>query len=131
MATETSENNDKVALLLGKPKNTDTFKLYSGQGDDATEIELKLEALSSKDYDKLISKYPPNEADAAKGMTYDLDKFAPALISACLIDPELSLMQAKQLWSGDNWSRGDVEGLYNRVLRLNHRDSTVPFTGRG
>lgn len=131
MVTEVSENNDKVALLLGKPKNRDTFKVYVGSGDSAQEIEMTAEALSMKDYDKLVAKYPPTAEEEAKGLTYELEKFAPALIAASLVDPEMSLAQAKQLWGSENWSRGDVEGIFTRVLRVNHRDSTVPFTGRG
>lgn len=125
-----SENNDKVALLLGKPKSRATFTLYLGEGDDATEIEVTAEALSMKDYDKLLAKFPPSEEDKRKGMTYELDKFAPALISACLSEPEMSLAQAKQLWNSDNWSRGDIEGLFSKVLQINHQESTVPFSAR-
>jgi hypothetical protein len=131
MVSATSENNDKVAQLLGKPKTRDTFKLYVGSGDDKVEVEVTVEALSMKDYDKLLSKYPPTDDEAARGLTYELDKFAPALISACLVDPEMTLTQTKQLWASENWSRGDVEGLFGKVLQVNHRESTVPFNARG
>jgi hypothetical protein len=131
MPTEVSENNDKVALLLGKPKSRLTFKLYLGDGDDKFEMEMTVEALSMKDYDKLIAKYPPTDEERARGMTYELDKFAPALIAACLVEPDMTLTQAKQLWTSENWSRGDVEGIFTKVLEINHRESTVPFTNRG
>lgn len=131
MPSEVSENNDKVALLLNKPKTREVFSLYLGSGEEKFEIEMTAEALSMKDYDKLIAKYPPTEAEKAQGLTYELDKFAPALMAACLVDPDLNLNQAKSLWSGENWSRGDVEGLFSKVLRVNHRESTVPFSARG
>ena len=126
-----SANNDKVALLLGKPKTRDTFTLYLGNGEDAFEVEMTVEALSMKDYDKLLAKYPPTEEEQRKGLTYELEKFAPAVISACMIDPDLSLAEAKKIWTSENWSRGDVEGIFSKVLRVNHRESTVPFNGRG
>jgi hypothetical protein len=131
MPSATSENNDKVALLLGKPKTRDTFTLYVGSGEERQEIEMTVEALSMKDYDKLLSKFPPSEEEKARGLTYELEKFAPALIAACLVDPELTPAQARQLWSSENWSRGDVEGLFSKVLTVNHRESTVPFNARG
>lgn len=126
-----SENNEKVALLLGKPKTRETFKIYIGSGDDKSEIELTVEALSMKDYDKLIAKYPPTDEEKLKGLTYELETFAPALISASLTDPDMSLAQAKKLWNSENWSRGDVEGIFTKVLQVNHRESTVPFNKRG
>lgn len=131
MATEVSVNNDKVAQLLGKPKTTSTFTLYLGHRDNPLEIEVTVEALSMKDYDKLLSKYPPTEEEQAKGLTYELEKFAPALIAACLVDPAMTLKQTQQLWSSDNWSRGDVESLFGKVLQVNHRDSSIPFSARG
>lgn len=131
MVTDVSENNDKLARLLGKPKASVTFTLYLGAGDDAFEVEMSVEALSMKDYDKLLAKYPPTPEEQAKGLTYELEKFAPALIAACVTDPEMSLTDAKKLWSSDNWSRGDVEAIFSKVLQVNHRDTTVPFNGRG
>lgn len=131
MATDVSENNDKVALLLGKPKTRETFTVYVGEGDDASEIELTIEALSMKEYDKLLAKYPPTDEEARKGLTYELDKFAPALIAASLIDPAMTLAQAKSLWTAENWSRGDIEGIFTKVLQVNHRENTVPFNRRG
>lgn len=131
MVTEVSENNDKLALLLNKPKNRETFTLHYGSGDEKGEIEMTAEALSMKDYDKLLTKYPPTDEEATKGLNYELEKFAPALIAACMVDPEMSLADAKKLWNGENWSRGDVEAIFTRMMRLNHRDSTIPFTGRG
>lgn len=131
MVSATSENNDKLALLLDKPKSTITFKIYIGAGDTAQEIEMTAEALSMKDYDKLLAKYPPSDEDARKGATYELDKFAPALISACLTDPVMDLTAAKKLWGSENWSRGDIEGIFSKVLQVNHRESTIPFSDRG
>lgn len=133
--TEVSDNNELVAQLLGKPRNTDSFTLYLGGGlDDAYQINVTMQAMGTKAYDKLIAKYPPTTEEKAQGLNYELDKFAPALLAESLVSPKINLAQAKILWNGgedENWSRGDVESLFSRAIRLNHRDSTVPFTERG
>ena len=80
-------------------------------------MTLKYQAIGMRAYDRLVSKHPPKPEQRAEGSSFDMDTFAPALIAACSVDPEISP------------DRGQ-EDLGLRGLVAWRRDGAVPERGR-
>lgn len=125
-----SEHDKRATLdqLINKPRSTTEFSLYLSDGNGgSSEVTLKFQAIGMRSYDRLVSKHPPKAEQRAEGSSFDIDSFAPALISACAVDPEITPTQAKQLWESEDWSRGDVMVLFRQAVELNNRGLDIPF----
>lgn len=101
------------------------------ESDESVELELRFRAISSREYDALVAKFPPTHKQKEDGAAYDVDRFAPALISAVSLDPKLSVEDATQIYNSEEWSGGEVGGLFLEALRLCNAGLDVPFTVRG
>jgi hypothetical protein len=121
-----------VDMLLGKARATTEFSIYLvDESGDQQEVTLKYQAIGMQEYDKLVSKHPPTPEQRVDGASFNIDTFAPALISAVCVEPELTPAQAKQIWSSPDWSRGDVMVLFRNAVELNNRGLDVPFSANG
>jgi hypothetical protein len=119
-------------MLKNKPRSTSEFSLYLSDGNGGTnEVTLKYQAIGMRAYDKLVSKHPPKPDQRAEGNSFDIDTFAPALIAACAVEPEISPSEAKDIWDSEDWSRGDVMVLFRNAVELNNRGLDVPFSVNG
>jgi len=118
--------------LVNKAPSTTEFSIYLSDGNGGnTEVTLKYKAIGMREYDRLVSKHPPKPEQRAEGNSFDIDTFAPALISACSVEPEITPAEAKKIWDSDDWSRGDVMVLFRNAVDLNNRGLDVPFSERG
>lgn len=99
-------------------------------GEDVT-LEMRLRAISSRQYDKLIADHPPTPKQKEQGNIYNADTFAPALIAAVSLEPKLSVEQATELYNSDEWSSGEIGGLFMEAIRLCNIGLDVPFIERG
>jgi hypothetical protein len=130
-ARQKQSNHDKRATiedLINKPRSVTEFSIYLSDGNGGSnEVTLKYQAIGMRAYDRLVSKHPPKPDQRAEGASFDIDTFAPALISACSVEPEISPAQAKEIWDSDDWSRGDVMVLFRQAVELNNRGLDVPF----
>jgi len=118
--------------LINKPRSTTEFSLYLANGNgEAKEVTLKYQAIGMRAYDKLVAKHPPKAEQRAEGSSFDIDTFAPALIAACSVEPDITVAQAKQIWDSEDWSRGDVMVLFRNAVELNNRGLDIPFNERG
>jgi hypothetical protein len=119
-------------MLKNKPRSTTEFSLYLTDGNGGTnEVTLKYQAIGMRAYDKLVAKHPPKPEQRAEGASFDMDTFAPALIAACSVEPEMSISEAKEIWDSEDWSRGDVMVLFRNAVELNNRGLDIPFSESG
>jgi hypothetical protein len=129
-----SQESKRATLdqLVNKPRSTSEFSLFLSDGNGGTnEVTLKYQAIGMRAYDRLVSKHPPKPEQRAEGSSFDIDSFAPALIAACSVDPEMSASDAKQIWDSEDWSRGDVMVLFRNAVELNNRGLDIPFSENG
>ena len=118
--------------LINKPRSSTEFSLYLNDGNGGSnEVTLKYQAIGMRAYDALVGKHPPKPEQRAEGNSFNIDTFAPALIAACSVEPEISLEQAKEIWNSEDWSRGDVMVLFRNAVELNNRGLDIPFSDRG
>jgi hypothetical protein len=118
--------------LVNKPRSITEFSLYLSDGNGGTnEVTLKYQAIGMRAYDRLVAKHPPKPEQRAEGSSFDIDSFAPALIAACSVEPELTAAEAKSIWESEDWSRGDVMVLFRNAVELNNRGLDIPFSVSG
>jgi hypothetical protein len=116
-------------MLKNKPRSTTEFSIFLSDGNGGSnEVTLKYQAIGMVAYDRLVAKHPPKAEQRAEGSSFDMDTFAPALIAACSVDPEISPQAAKDIWNSEDWSRGDVMVLFRNAVELNNRGLDVPFS---
>lgn len=116
-------------LLKGKKRAVSKFKIYLPDEDGSNmELELTYRAIGAREYDKLVGKHPPTTEQRADGANFNLDTFAPALIAAVAVEPELSEADAKEIWNSPEWSRGEVFELWRKAVDLCNRGLDIPFT---
>jgi hypothetical protein len=129
-----SEESKRATLdmLKNKPRSTTEFSLFLSDGNGGTnEVTLKYQAIGMRAYDALVGKHPPKPEQRAEGNSFNIDTFAPALIAACAVEPEITPAEAKEIWDSDDWSRGDVMVLFRNAVELNNRGLDVPFSENG
>lgn len=118
-------------LLKGKKRAERTFSVYLDVDGENTELQLTFKAIGAQAYDKLVSKHPPKAEQRVEGASFNIDTFAPALIAACSVDPEMSPEDAKEIWESEDWSRGDLMVLFRNAVDINNQGFDIPFTALG
>lgn len=131
-ALEVADAQRKKATLdmLRKKRHVEKSITLGVSADSGVveEVELTFRSIGNAAYDRLVGKYPPTKAQKAEGMSYDMDKFAPALIAACLVEPEMSEDEAKEIWESDAWNRGELMTLFMTAVEVNTRGLDIPFS---
>lgn len=117
--------------LLSKPARTKDLVINVPAGKGTNELVVTLKAIGSKAYDDLLSSFPPTAEQKKDGAAYDVDSFAPALIAACAVTPALTVEQATQIWTSNEWSRGELTELFLGCIDVNSKGLDVPFSAAG
>lgn len=95
-------------LFQAKKPREDEYTIEIN-GDKVT---IGLRAIGREAYDKLVTACPASVADRAKGETYDQAKFAPLLLARCVIDPEMTEVEWRNIWNSDEWNRAELGELF-------------------
>jgi hypothetical protein len=119
--------NDKKATLDRLRSKRRRLKTVEVQIDGET-MEMSFAALSAHDMDRLQSKHVPTVEQKARGMAFNPDTFAPALVAACSVDPRLSFEDAKEIWESEAWSSGELNFLFDTVSNLCMEGLDIPFS---
>lgn len=110
--------------LKNKKRRRDTLRLeLNGES-----IEMVFEAISYKELDALQAKHPPTQDQRIAGAAFNRNTFPPALVSACSVDPKISEADARDIWSSEEWSSGELNTLFDTVSALCMKGLDVPFT---
>ena len=115
--------------LLKKPARTKDITVASR--DDSGEecsLEVRIKAVSSHEYDRLVAECPPTTQQKKDEAAFNIDKFAPRLLSACFVSPALTIEEATDLYTSPDWSAGEIGGLYMQCMRLCTEGFNIPTT---
>jgi hypothetical protein len=119
-------------LLKGKSRAKETFTIYlTDENGEQQEVKLTYQAIGAREYDRLVAKHPPTAEQRVDGANFNIDTFAPALISRVCVDPDMTEKDAKEIWESPEWSRGDLMVLFRHAVELNNRGLDIPFNGNG
>ncbi len=91
---------------------------------------VKFQALGSKNYDDLIAAHPPTAKQKKDNGVWNPDTFAPALLAACSVEPEIPGDTAVQIWQSESWSRGELMDIFMALVELNAEGLNVPFSAK-
>ena len=118
-------------LLMAKPRRSLSFDVttQNAAGDEVV-LRMKYLAISGKAYDEMIAEHPPTAADKKANQTYNMETFAPALISAVSCIPKLSITQATSIYKSGAWSGGETGNLFMNGVRVCNAGLDVPFSAR-
>lgn len=90
---------------------------------DRAAVGFTFQELPRRDYRALIEAHP----DPSGSKRWDEDGFAPALIAACCVDPEMTLEDAEAIWS--EWGESTTWALFSTAWKVNEGKVEVPFFG--
>jgi hypothetical protein len=128
LAAEEFANLDE---LLGKPAATEDFDIMLPTPDGPVKRKLRFQAIPSDDYDTLQSRFPPTAEQKKNGSSVNWDKFAPALVAACLVKPAMSYEQVQTMFSSAQWSSGELANLFSVANALCVSGFDVPKSESG
>lgn len=105
--------------MLSRKRRVERDVVVLVPGDDGPEEWTFLfRAIGAQEYDNLMTKYPPNAEQRKEGLAYDIDRFAPRLLSMVCIDPDLSEEQAAEMWNSPDWNRGELMTLFLNAVQV-------------
>ena len=117
--------------LLGKGRATETITVELPGPDGPVARKLQFAAIANDDYEALQSQFPPTEKQKTEGYAYNIERFAPALVAACMSKPTMTMQQVQQIWGSDNWSTGELSNLYGICQGLCVGGFNIPKPGNG
>jgi len=127
---EQSQASRRATLDLLRSKKRaekDLMVQFPGSEDP---YSFHLRAIGAKEYDELVSKFPPTIEQRAEGASYDIHRFAPALLSAVITEPRMTETEWLEIWNSPDWNRGEVMQFFYSAVDLCNQGLTIPFSGR-
>lgn len=115
-------------ILLKKKRVERTVEFILPGDDGPVEMEMLFRAIGSTDYDQLVTKFPPTAQQKKDNMSYDIDRFAPVLLSRVCVDPDMDAEAWKSIWNSDEWNRGELMTLYLAAIDVCTRGLSVDPT---
>lgn len=121
-----------IEELFAKPRRKMTFTVnVAGEDGESVTRTMTYQAISAKEYDRLIEAHPPTPKQREDQAVLNIDTFAPALIAAVSLEPKLTYEQAEQLYNDPAWAGGEVSTLYYNAQRVCNAGLDVGFNVRG
>lgn len=88
-------------------------------------------AISAPRYDKLMTANPPTKEQLADGAAFNVNTFGPALLAGVVAEPQMTVEQWTEIWNSDEWSGGEISGLYSTAMELCSRGLNLAPTAAG
>lgn len=97
---------------------------------EASEVTFTFQAIGHSYMEELQLAHPPTAAQKRDNYQHNPDTFGPALVAACLVEPDLTEAEVRELWR--EWSPGMVNTLWRSAWDLCHvAQVAVPLSGNG
>jgi len=120
-----------LAMLRNKKRlEKELTVMLPVEGGETEEVSFLFQSIGAQEWDRLVAKYPPTAEQRANGESFNMHKFAPALLSAVCADPKLTEGEWTEIWGSPDWNRGEVVQFYVTAVELCSTGMDVPFSGR-
>lgn len=116
-------------LLKNKRRAEQEFEFTLDNGDGPETYTMLMRALPSREWDKLVTDNPPTKDQKADAMTYNPDKFGPALLSRVVVDPVMTENDWADIWLSSEWSKGELQEIFWSAVGICNRGLDVTPTG--
>lgn len=100
--------------------------------DEEAIAEFRFRGIGRAAYEALVDKHPPTaeqrmkaKASGFENIAWNPDTFPPALVAACLIEPDLAYEDVLGLWRSDDWNQAELQELLNAAIAVNGTRRTV------
>lgn len=118
--------------LISKPRRKLDFTVTIQDEDGNDQIlGMVFQGLNPEDYDDLMAKHPPTQAEKSKGAIFNAKTFPSALISAVAFEPEMTYDEVEALRRSKEWSSGEFMSLFFNAQTVCNAGLDVPFNARG
>lgn len=96
--------------------------------EDEDPVRMVLEGIGRVEYDELVGQHPATVQQKAGGDTFDVDSFAPQLLSRVVKEPHFTVTQWEELLGAKNWGRGEIMSIFWACDQLCNRSlDLAPF----
>lgn len=100
-------------------------------------VEFVFRSIGRARFDEVMESCPPTDKqlnDAKKkGEDVPLwngDTFPPALVAACIVEPELTEDEVFEIWEDEDWNHAEVLSLFMAALEVN-QSRNIANLGKG
>lgn len=109
-----------LQTLMAKKANRDEFSVPFGA--DGEQVSFLYVAIGAMEYDALLTEHPPLPEQRLAGASFNINTFAPALLSKVCREPAIDKAGWTELWESPTWGRGELMGLFTRAGALCSRE---------
>ena len=113
-AQRTAAKRANFELLKKKRRQQQEFSLKV----NGEEFTFLFESVSAKTWDDLVTRHKPTTEQKADNMAYNPDTFGPALLSRVCIDPDMNEAEWREIWTSEDWSKGELSELFWSAVGL-------------
>ena len=76
----------------------------------------------------MVTKFPPTTEQRIEGSAYNINAFAPALLAAVIVEPEMTVKEWEEIWNSPDWNRGEVIDLFGAAAGLCVQGLDIPLS---
>lgn len=116
------------ALISKKPREKEVTLSLPGETEPMTFL---FRSMGARDWETLVTKYPPTASQRSDGQPFNTDTFPPALLARVCVDPEISEEDWNEIWNSPDWNRGEISDLYGQAVTLCTQGFDIPFNENG
>jgi len=122
------EGARRATLEMLREKKPAEREVTTRLGEDQEPVSFLLRAMSATGYNRLVTQHPPTAEQQIDGSPFNVETFAPALLSRVIVEPEAPESFWKDRWNDANWGRGEIASLYFACSELCNKGlDLVPF----
>lgn len=129
-ATVSSDNTEVAFALIEAEQRLEELRRQLEETEAV--VVFKFRGIGRSAFNALLDKHQPTaeQRAVAKGQGWDTlawnpDTFPPAVISACLVEPELTPSQVLELWESPDWNQAELQVILNAAVEVNGQRRTV------
>lgn len=105
---------------------------------EATEVEFVFQAIGRAAWDRMVMDHKPTQeqirdlrrdlGDKNAQIGWNPETFPPAIISACLVSPRMTVEEATEMYEDPSWNLGELQRLLAAAIAVNQETPDVGFT---
>lgn len=115
-------------LLRNKrPREKEVTLNFPADGGGTEAATFLFRSISAKEWELMVSKHKPTSAQRADGQSLNPDTFPPALLARVCVDPPLTESEWSEIWSSDEWNRGELGDFFSAAYALCTEGFDIPF----
>lgn len=126
-----STDDTRSALVVAEEKLEEARALA-----EENTAEFVLRSIGRKPFELLVDEHPPTEkqkAEAKKAgseINWNADTFPPALVAACLVEPQMSADDVLEMWDSPDWNQAELLSLFFGAMDANQNRRMIDL-GKG